>query len=411
MRFPIKKRFSVIIGVLLPIAALVGVIVWRSAWGEPKEAAVRPSPSAQGRASSHPVDSIELTPRVIKMSGLEITRATQPTRLRKLELRGSLAFDSNRLVNVSTQFPGRVMEIATIEEPAVQSPGKPPTASTKRQLSYTDHVTKGQRLALIWSKDLGEKKSELVDAQARLLLDQVTLSRLKGLVESGSVAERSVREAERAVNGDVIAVEKAKRTLRSWQISETEIDRIGAEAEFVHQTGKGEKRIDVDWARVDVVAPIDGTLVEKNITVGDIVDTNDELFKIADLRVLTVFLHAYEEDLMYLRRLGLPIRAEIRLPANPDLGVLEATIDRIGDIIDPNEHMALLIGSVKNVGGALQAGQFVSATIPIWNEPNIVEVPTKALVDEGNDSYVFVQPDPNVLRFQCRKVSVVRRHQ
>jgi cobalt-zinc-cadmium efflux system membrane fusion protein len=411
VRFQIKRRFSVMIGILLPIAALVGVIVWRSARGEPEEAAKTPPDATAKRALSQAASgSIELTPRVVKLGGFEIARATQPTRLRKLELRGSLAFDSNRLVNVSTQFPGRVMEIATIEEPAIQSPGKPVAASSKRQLSYTDHVTKGQRLALVWSKDLGEKKSELVDAQARLMLDQVTLNRLKGLVESGSVAERSVRDAERNVNGDVIAVDKAKRTLRSWQISEDEIDRIGAEAEFVHQTGKGEKRIDVDWARVDVVAPIDGTLVEKNVTVGDIVDTNDELFKIADLRSLTVFLHAYEEDLMYLRRLGLPIRAEIRLPANPDLGVLEATIDRIGDIIDPNEHMALLIGSVKNVGGVLQAGQFVSATIPIWNEPDIVEIPTKALVDEGNDSYVFVQPDPQVLRFQCRKVSVIRRH-
>ena len=302
------------------------------------------------------------------------------------------------------------MEIATVNEPAAQSPGSPITPSSKRQLSYTDHVTKGQRLAVLWSKDLGEKKSELVDAQARLMLDQVTLTRLKSLVETGSIAERSVREAERAVNGGIIAVKKAERTLRSWAISEEEIERIKSEAEFVHQTGSGEKRSDTDWARVDVIAPIDGTVVEKNITMGDIVDTNDELFKVADLSVMSVFLHAYEEDLMYLRRLGLPIRAEIRLPANPDLGVLEATIDRIGDIIDPNEHMALLIGSVKNAGGVLQAGQFVSATIPIWNEPDIVEIPTKALVDEGNDSYVFVQPDPDVLRFECRKVFVVRRH-
>ena len=53
---------------------------------------------------------------------------------------------------------------------------------------------------MLWSKDLGEKKSELVDAQARLKLDEITLSRLKTLVESGSIAERSVREAERAVD-------------------------------------------------------------------------------------------------------------------------------------------------------------------------------------------------------------------
>lgn len=413
MRFPIKKRFSVIIGILLPIAALVTVIVWKSVLGASKEA----SPTAADHTASQKAsDSIELTPRVIKMGGIETARATQPTHRRTLELRGSLAFDPNRLVNVPPRFPGQIKAIATVEEPAVPSPGSTATTPpTKRQLSYTDRVTKGQLLAVLWSKDLGEKKSELVNAQARLMIDEITLSRLKALVEKGSIAEAKVREAERNVDIDVIAVKKAERTLRSWDISDEEIDRIRAEAEFVHQRGRGDKRSETDWARVDVIAPMDGTVVEKNITVGDIVDTNDDLFKIADLSVMSVYLHAYEEDLMYLRRLGLPkdpIHAEIRLPANPDLpglGVLDATIDRIGDIIDPNEHMALLIGSVKNVDGVLQSGQFVSATIPIWNEPDIVEIPTKALVDEGNDSYVFVQPEPDVLRFKCRKVLVVRR--
>ena len=409
MRLPMKKRDSVIIGILLPIGALVVAIVWRNAAGESKEAEITASEAATNRAALRtPSDSIELTPRVIKMGGIETARVTPPTRLRKLELRGSLAFDSNRLVTASARFPGQIMEVATVEEPAVQSPGNPGLL-TKRPLSYTDHVSKGQRLAVLWSKDLGEKKSELADAQARLKLDEVTLSRLKELVESGSIAERSVREAERAVDVGVIAVRKAERTLRSWAISDEEIDRIKTEAESIHQRRSGEKRSETDWARVDVIAPMDGTIVEKNITVGDIVDTNAELFKIADLSVMTVWLHAYEEDLPHLRRLGLPLRTEIRLPANPDLGVLEGTIDRIGDIIDPNEHMALLIGSVKNADGVLQAGQFVSATVQIWNEPDIVEIPTKALVDEGNDSYVFVQLDPAIPRFKCCKVLVVRR--
>jgi cobalt-zinc-cadmium efflux system membrane fusion protein len=409
MQLQLKTRTSVVIGVLLPIIALVCVIIWRNAAGESKEAEHTGGKAAAHRGVPKAVlDSIELSPRAVKMGGIETARVTRPTRLRTLELRGSLAFDSNRLVNVSARFPGQIMEVATVDEPAVQSPGNPIPA-TNRPLSYTDHVTKGQRLAVLWSKNLGETKSELVDAEARLKLDEVTLSRLKTLVESGSIAERSVREAERAVDVGVIAAKKAERTLRSWAISDEEIERIKAEAELVHQRGKGEKRSDADWARVDVIAPMDGTLVEKNITVGDIVDTNAELFKIADLSVMSVWLHAYEEDLMYLRQLVRPIRAEIRLPANPDLGVLEGTIDRIGDIIDPNEHMALLIGSVKNEDGVLQAGQFVSATIQIRNEADVVEIPATALVDEDNDCYIFVQPDPNVPRFQCRKVLEVRR--
>ena len=409
MQLQFKNRFSIIVGILLPIVTLIVVIIWRNAKDESKDPEKASSGAATHRAMPQtPFDSIELPPRVIKIGGIETARVTTPTRTRKLELRGSLAIDSNRLVNVSARFPGQIMEVATIDVPAVESAGNPPSPR-KRPLSYTDHVTKGQRLAVLWSKDLGEKKSELIDAQARLKLDEVTLNRLKGLVQQGSISERSVREAERAVDVGEIAVRKAESTLRSWAIAEEEIARIRAEAERIHKNRGDERRDESDWARVDVIAPMNGTIVEKNITVGEIVDTNAGLFKIADMSAMSVWLHAYEEDLPYLRRLGLPIHADIRLPANPDLGVLAGTIDRIGDIIDPNEHMALLMGTVQNPDDILQAGQFVAATVEIWNEPDIVEISARALVDEGNDSYVFVQPDPDVPRFKCRKVFVVRR--
>ena len=104
VNFQIKKRLSVVIGILLPLAALITVIVWRNVLGESRETA---SDTAVHRATSETAsNSIGLTPRVIKMSGIEIARATEPTRRRKLELRGSLAFDSNRLVNVSAQISG-----------------------------------------------------------------------------------------------------------------------------------------------------------------------------------------------------------------------------------------------------------------------------------------------------------------
>src|SRR5262249_49478566 len=111
-----------------------------------------------------------------------------------------------------------------------------------------------------------------------------------------------------------------------------------------------------------------------------------------------------------LLRLPRPIKVEIHLPSNPELGAIEGQIDRIGDIIDPNEHMALLLGWVQNPARQLKTGQFVTATIEIGTELNVVEIPTTALVDEDNASYVFVQQDPEKPRFTLRRVAVVRRH-
>src|SRR5207237_9985785 len=94
-----------------------------------------------------------------------------------------------------------------------------------------DSVVPGQVLAIVWSKDLGEKKSELVDAVSKLRADEQTLRRLESLHKDTGTSERSLRDAERAVEADRIAVERAVRTLRSWRLTESEIDAVRAEVD------------------------------------------------------------------------------------------------------------------------------------------------------------------------------------
>ena len=59
--------------------------------------------------------------------------------------------------------------------------------------------------------------------------------------------------------------------------------------------------------------------------------------------------------------------------------------------------------------GKLRAGQYVTATILMPPPPDVVEVPTGALVDDGKQSVVFVQPDPAKAEYTMRRVEVVRR--
>jgi cobalt-zinc-cadmium efflux system membrane fusion protein len=274
---------------------------------------------------------------------------------------------------------------------------------------FMDHVKKNERLAILWSKDLGEKKSELVDALARLRIDKQILKVLKDLDIKGATSESSVREGERNVQVGEIATSRAERTLRSWNLSDAEIATIEAEVDRISHGEVKNRDQDANWARVDLVSPIDGTIVEKNVSVGDIVDTNSDIFKIADLSVLSVWLHAFEEDLPAIQKLPKPLQPMLRLPANPELGEIKIRIDRIGEIIDPNEHMALLLGSVLNPRGDLRAGQFVTAAMLIPPEPNTTQIPAKALIDDGDATYVFVQLEPDPPRFKRRRVAVVRR--
>jgi len=393
-----RRRAGFVIGV--GGAALIGI----AGCGGPKAApTVPPSTAAAGKQAA----SIEVPPRVATLTGLTTAVVKKPTRPRVLQLRGSLALDVNRLVHVHARFPGQIVHLESVEVAAGDSPTAP---RVKRTLNFMDRVKKGQKLGQIWSKELGEKKSELVDSLIRLRIDEQNLMYQKELLRKGATPEKSVREAERQVEVGSIAVAKAERTLRSWTIKDEEIRNLKKEAQRMHEGGARDNQQDETWASVDIISPIDGTIVEKNVVEGDLVNADSDLFKVADLSVLSVWARIYEEDIPLLHSMPKPITWALRISSNPQIGAIQGTIDRIGEIIDPNEHMALLAGQVKNPNDQLHAGQMITAIVDLPAEEDVVEIPTRALVEDGDESVVFVQDEADANRFTMRRVSVVRRH-
>ncbi|HWC88296.1 MAG TPA: hypothetical protein VG433_01535, partial [Pirellulales bacterium] len=79
------------------------------------------------------------------------------------------------------------------------------------------------------------------------------------------------------------------------------------------------------------------------------------------------------------------------------------------NIIDPNQHTALVMGWVNNLSGRLRIGQFVTAEVDLPSNSAEVAIPVSSLVDEDAITYIFVQPDPAELGFTRRKVLMVRR--
>lgn len=352
---------------------------------------------------------LELMPKVIELNGIRAAKVKRPSRPRKLELRGQLNFDPDTLAHVRARFPGQIVELGKVDEPHATLSTQ--SIKTKRDVRFMDRVVADQVLGVLWSKELGEKKAELVNTLIRLRTNRKNLAQLRQLDKEGGAPDRQVREATRQVEQDETAVNAARMTLRSWMFSTTEIDEVAAEADRLHREGaKRNLQLENEWARVPIKAPRSGTIVEKNVVEGDIVGTEHDLFKLADLSQLQVVAHVYEEDLAYLEQLPRPIHWLITINSMPEMEPISGTIERVGDVIDPIEHMALVFGKIDNSRDELRAGQFVKATIEIAEEPHLVEIPTRALVEDGVESVVMVQIDPRENRYVSRRVSVARRH-
>lgn len=319
---------------------------------------------------------------------------------------GTLALDNNTLQRVHTRFAGEVVELGHCTVPSEASLSTRPFAAVTRPVQVGDEVKAGQLLAVVWSKDLGEKKSQLVDAVSKLKADEKVLATLRDLLKQNATAERSVRDAERAVDADKVAVGVAERTLKSWRLTDTEITAIRAEADRLSDpTAKVDSG---EWARVEVRAARDGTILEKNLTVGDIVDTTADLFKIGDLSHLTVWVHVYEDDLPLLNSLPKPISWTLSMPSRPGV-TFEGRLEQVHAVIDQNQHTALVSGRVENPNGELKVGQFVNVRVNRPAHPGELVVPTEAVVEDGRQSVVFVRPDPTKTEYVRRPVTVARR--
>jgi cobalt-zinc-cadmium efflux system membrane fusion protein len=338
---------------------------------------------------------LRLPPEMPARLGLqtgEVKARTTPPRV--LVLTGRLEIDPNRLLQVHSRFAGEVVEV-----------GKSGRGEGARQLRPGDPVKKGQLLAVVWSKELGLKKSELLDAltQRQQARDKVVW--LERMYDKGYVTEAAVQEGRRNAAGDTNAAARAERTLRVWRLADEEIQAINALAE-----GKRDPAREKNLARVEIRAPMDGTILEKNVAAGAVVETTTVLFRIADLSTLSVQAQAADTDVKALLALTPEQRRwKVQLLSDPASAAVEAPIDRIAPVVDRDRQTTLVVGHVANPSGRLRPGQAVRLTVTLPLPVREVAVPTSALVEEGGATYVFVQPDARERVYVPVRVEVVRR--
>jgi len=351
--------------------------------------------------------TLSVPERVRKALGIEESMIAQPpTQARPLVMLGSTALDPGSVMRIRTRFNAEVVEIAPVSDEARRSSSG---ETVLRELRSGDRVQKGQVLAVVWSTDVGGRKSDLVDALVQLRLDEKRLKAREELYQKGSLPEDTLNQTRRDVVSDRNAKERAERTLRTWNIPEHEIQAVDDEAELAAaRMGKRDKEKERLWARSELVAPRDGTIVERNVSVKDYVaDNTVNLFTIAEVDRLLVIANPPEDRLPDL----LALRPDQMRWSLETVGAqtIAGPIEEVGYLIDANQHTAVVKGYIDNPENKLRAGQFVSATVNLPPPPDVVEVPLTALAEDGKQSFVFVQPDPAQPRYTMRRVQVTHR--
>ena len=406
-------------GVLLLFVVLAGVAVGIGA-------VHLPSPAGNEEQAAGPVQpppAVELVPgkrhtlvipeEVRKSLGIRkghrdlIAVAQKPkTGTLRLVMPGSTALDPTRLMRVRARFApspssAEVVEIGQVED------HRGTAGTVFRELRSGDHVKTHQLLAVVNSVDVGNMKSNLVDAMYQLKLDDEVLRRAEAKAEA--VPEVFILNARRNVQGDTNTINRTVNTLKTWGIPEEDIQAVRDEAEnILKRQGKHDTAKEAQWARVEIRAPDDGVIIERNVSLHEIVvDNTTNLFQIAKVDKLTVFANAPEDDLPALEALTSDQRRW--LVQTVGSGPIPGFIDDIGYLIDPNQHTVVVKGHIDNKEGKLRAGQFISATVALPAPRDVVEVPVDAVVDDGQQCIVFVETDPAKHYYTMRRVELTHR--
>ena len=257
-KLSIPIRF-IIFGLLIVAAGIVVTALAIYGTHQLPALSKRPGENLSVAKARLPVELVEEVPHTLIVpedvrKALDIQESIvvhEPTQARPLVMPGSTALDPARVMRVRTRFNAEVVEITEVpDETQRASKGQ----TVLRGLRPGDRVQKGQVLAVVWSIDVGARKSDVVDALVQLRLDEKRLAEREKLYATGSLPLDTLLQTRRDVVSDRNAKERAERTLRTWNIPDHEIKAVYDEAELAAaRQGKRDEAKEKLWARSELI--------------------------------------------------------------------------------------------------------------------------------------------------------------
>jgi multidrug efflux pump subunit AcrA (membrane-fusion protein) len=274
----------------------------------------------------------------------------------------------------------------------------------KRHVDIGDRVTEGQLLAEIASPEvdqaLGQAQADLKQSEknlelqkANLELARTTLARYQAADAEGAVAKQAVDQSVATHQTAQAAVAAAEANVQS---NRANVQRLQALTGFQR-----------------VVAPFDGTVIQRNVDVGALITAGSPvnnvavapstvtgaangLFEVAQIDTLRVFVNvpqAYAPNV----RVGLPVQIRVRGQIQEPVS---AKVTRTATAMDPGTRTLLTQVDIPNASHRLLPGMFVYVDFSIGPSGTRWRVPATAMIFDAQGTRVVIVEPTNKLHFQ-----------
>lgn len=295
---------------------------------------------------------VQLADDTLKSAGIEIQAVGPRAMTTTFEVPGEVKTDETQVAHVVPRLPGVVTE------------------ALKRE---GERVRRGELMAVISSRELADAKSSYIAASQHVEFARVRLEREENLWRKKIAAEQDYlaarRDHEEARLTEQVAAQKLV-ALGLPQASLTGLAQAPAES----------------LPRYEIRAPIGGTVVERDLTIGEAVPADRNIFVIADLSSVWVEASIPAKDLPQVRQ-GQPA-----LVVASDHG-LEARgrISFIGALVGEHNRRVIARIVVPNATGAWRPGSFVTVKLELATATVPLAVPVEAIQSFRDWQVVFVR--------------------
>lgn len=265
---------------------------------------------------------------------------------------------------------------------------------------YGAHVKKGELLAEIDAPDL----------DAQYAAAQATLTSAKALV--------NVREAEKAF---------AETTYARWRDSPQGVvsvqERESKKADYgtaVANLNAAQANVSAAQGEVDrlaalesfkrILVPFDGVVTARETDIGALINagsgvgggTGPELFRVADVHEMRIFVQVPQQMSAGIRN---GLNARLYLPQHPDK-TFEAVVATTSEAIRTASRTLVVELYADNPDGLLQPGAYAEVHFELPSDPNMVRIPTSALLFREHGLEVAVVGSDN--RISLRPITLGR---
>jgi len=147
-------------------------------------------------------------------------------------------------------------------------------------------------------------------------------------------------------------------------------------------------------SKMRIVAPFDGSVGIRNVSLGDYVKDGTDLVNVEDLRVLKVDFRLPERNYSQVH-VGQTI--EVVADALPS-EVWQGQIEAINPKVDANGRSLEIRGRLENTSGKLRPGMFVRVRVIVGERTDALLVPEESIVPQGGEFYVYKVVDGTARR-------------